>query len=174
MAKTRTAAGGRKMMRDLREELITLLEDELILLAAVARECELPLAELEAWLAGSEESLVGRRVEEFLDARASVWQAIALADNLSREIIARQFISNAAALINEMTRAPRAQREEIHDHIRLQFGDLRRIISLMAAEQQIQSPERAAEAIRAALQPGDRMIIARAGASVAHRAKVGE
>jgi hypothetical protein len=72
-----------------------------------------------------------------------------------------------------MMRAPRARREEIHDHIRMQFGDLRRIIALMAAEQP-RSPERLAEAIRAALQPGDRMIIARAGANGTHRAKAAD
>jgi hypothetical protein len=172
MAAPGTATGS-GTMRDFREELIALMESELILSAAVARECELSLAELEDWLAGSERSLVARRVEEFLDARASVWEKIAAADNQSREVIARQFISNAAGLINEMMQAPRATREEIHDHIRLQFGDLRRIIALMASEQS-QSPERTAEAIRAALRPGDRMIIARAGGNENPRTKAAD
>lgn len=173
MATPGTARGDRAMIRDSRNELFELMEDELILPAAVARECEISLADLDAWLAGSEKNIVARRVEEFLDARASVWERIALADNHSREVIARQFISNAAGLINEMLRTPRGRQEEVHDHIRMQFGDLRRIVALMASRQS-QSPEKAAEAIRAALRPGDRMIIARAGANGAHRAKAAE
>jgi hypothetical protein len=78
-AGTATNVGG--AVRDLRKQVFALIEDELILPAAVARECEVSVTALEQWLDGYEESLLARRVEEFLDARTSIWLKIAAADN---------------------------------------------------------------------------------------------
>ena len=60
-----------------------------------------------------------------------------------------------------------AERAVLHDHLVMYLGDLRRLVYLMGADA-AKLPERLAAALRSLLEPGDRMMIARA--SQGHKA----
>jgi len=87
---------------------------------------------------------------------------LAVASNAVRAEMGLKFISNIGVLINEIETAPAARRGELRDVLMEEVAAAQHVIQLMGAEGG-QSPERLAETIRAALGPGDAMLIRRRG-----------
>jgi len=152
------------MLRDLRQELRDLAVNDLVPIGAVAREIGVPSAMLEEWLAGRSRidgAVVGRLIQ-FLDDRAFVWRVLPEATNAIRQEFAHRQISNLAKLNVELEHCAEAERGDLHDHVRLYLMDLRRLVDLMGADA-ARLPEALAAALRSLLEPGDKMLIARAG-----------
>jgi hypothetical protein len=156
---------GYRPMRDVREELRQLAVKETVLTGAVAREIGVSSELLDDWMAERTrlDAEVVVRIVQFLDDRAFIWHAMAEAGITVRQEFAARMITNLAILGSEMERATsEVQRADLHDHMTLYLGDLRRLVALMGATE-AELPERLAAALRGLLEPGDRMLISRTG-----------
>jgi hypothetical protein len=153
------------MARNVRAELRQLAVNEMVATGAVAREIGVSSELLDDWLAERTriDGAIVVRIIEFIDDRVFIWSAMSEASNRIRQEFATKLIANLAILGTEMEHAAReSERADLHDHMTMYLGDLRRLVHLMGADVQ-KLPERLAAALRSLLEPGDRMMIARAG-----------
>lgn len=166
MEAARATETGGLIMRDVREELRRLAVNEMVPTGAVAREIGVPSAMLDEWLAERSriDGAVVGRVIEFIDDRAFVWRTMAEASNSLRQEFAVRLIANIATLASEMEHCAEGERADLHDHMRMCLGDVRRLVDLMGADA-TKLPERLAAALRGLLEPGDKLLIARGGKS---------
>ncbi len=155
---------GSLMARNVREELRLLAVNEMVPTGAVAREVGVPSELLDNWLAEKTriDSTTLGRIIEFLDDRAFVWRVMPEAGNAIRQEFAVRLIANLATLAAEMEHCAEGERADLHDHMSMFLFDLRRVVHLMGADAD-GLPERLAAALRSLLEPGDKLLIARAG-----------
>jgi hypothetical protein len=162
-------AVARKRQRDGRAQLQGLCMREDVLPRAVARELHRNPDDLVAWLAGDLELIgIEEDVEAFVNARRETAERLRAANTPTRAGFGRLLIRNSEILLGEIVKAPAALRPELADHIKMQLADLKRVLALIEAGE-TSTPERLVEQLRAALGPGDRLLILRSNAGVSEK-----